>query len=357
MATTEMLATGRVTTGPPVTEGTTTTGLSLLLGEFDRDLFFARHWERRSLHLRHGDASRFADLVSHESFFAREIGRCQHLKASTRDGDGWNVEVPIRPEQAEKLFRAGMTICASVLDEKGPAGRLIDAYRADVATAAPPHVNCYYSPDGRGYGLHFDTHPVWIVQVAGRKHWTVSQEPAVVNPPFNVIFPPGRDRVALPWITLDRPDVEDAERFMHVVLEPGDVLYIPAGGWHAARAEGPSLALTLALGRMGTLDLLEFLVSQTVHRHLREVTSRLSPLPRAAGDGQHRRDLRVRLDGDLARVKALVQRIDADDLLEVYASLADNPEAVLASRQFVAAREQVTMMKSIYARAPQRGDG
>jgi hypothetical protein len=82
----------------PVTEGTSD-GLSLLLGEFDRDLFFARHWERRSLHLRHGDASRFADLVSHESFFAREIGRCQHLKASTRDGTAGTWRCPSGPSR------------------------------------------------------------------------------------------------------------------------------------------------------------------------------------------------------------------------------------------------------------------
>src|SRR4029078_2728904 len=126
-----------------------------------------------------------------------------------------------------------------------------------------------------------DTHPVWILQVAGSKHWTVSHEPAVSSPPFNVIFPPGRDRVVLPWITLDRPDVTDRERFMEVRLDPGDVLYIPAGGWHAARAEGSSLALTLHVGLIGTFDLFEFLLAQAAQRQLRDPGSRLPALPRS----------------------------------------------------------------------------
>jgi ribosomal protein L16 Arg81 hydroxylase len=308
--------------------------LELLLGDFDPETFFSRHWERRSL--------------TPERLFETEVQRCRHLKASTRDRDGWNVETRIQPEQAAKLYRAGMTICASMLEERGPIGELVAAYRRAITTAAPPHVNCYYSPDQRGYGLHFDTHPVWILQVSGSKHWTVSHEPAVRNPPFNLIFPPGRDQVRLPWITMDRPDVNDPDRFMHVRLDPGDVLYIPAGGWHAARAEGSSLALTLALGRIGTLDLFDFLLIQTAHQRLREVTGRLPPFPVSGGGGAHREEVLLRVEADLARLKAVVERIKAEDLMKVYEFHAEHPETLLATREFVTAKSQVQWMKALY---------
>jgi ribosomal protein L16 Arg81 hydroxylase len=42
-----------------------------------------------------------------------------------------------------------------------------------------------------------------------------------------------------------------------VVLEPGDVLYLPEGCWHRAAAEGSSLALTLACNRATPLDLVQ----------------------------------------------------------------------------------------------------
>jgi ribosomal protein L16 Arg81 hydroxylase len=338
-----VLATPKTSAGSPV-------GFSLFLGDFDPDLFFSQYWERRSLHIRNGDPLRFSHLISAESLFEHEVKRCHHLKASTRDRDGWNLETRIQPDQAANMYRAGMTICASMLEERGPIGEVIKAYRSAITTAAPPHVNCYYSPDTRGYGLHFDTHPVWILQVSGSKHWTVSHEPGVKEPPFNVVFPPGRDRVKLPWITLDRPDVTDRDRFMEVQLNPGDVLYMPAGAWHAARAEGSSLALTVALGRVGTADLFNAIVGQTIQQRLRETTTRLPPMPTsdAAGGASRRADLMVRIAADLARLKALVQRIEAEDLLRIYEAYAEHPEALLAGRQLVGVKEQVQSMKAAY---------
>ena len=330
-------------------------GFSLFLGDVDPAFFFTQHWERRSLHIRNDDPQRFSHLISARGLFEREAKRCRHLKASTRDRDGWNVEIRIQPEQAEKMYRAGMTICASVLDEDGPIGEVVRAYRSGVTTAAPPHVNCYYSPDTRGYGLHFDTHPVWILQVAGSKHWTVSHEPGVRNPPFNVIFPPGRDRIKLPWIALDRPDVGDRTQFMDVQMNPGDVLYMPAGAWHAARAEGSSLALTVAMGRIGTSDLFDFIITQTVQQRLREVATRLPPVPRAdvSGHASCRADLRARAGADLALLKALVERIDVDDLLRVYEIFDEHPAVAVGDRRVIAVGEQVQWMKAAYA---EKGD-
>lgn len=324
-----------------------TSGFEILLGAFDRTTFFSDHWERRSLHVAHGDPDRFAHLVSHETFFETEIHRCAHLKASTRGADGWNQEVRIQPEQALKLFRAGMTICATILDETGPCSELIDAFRSVLTSAAPPHVNCYYSPDQKGYGLHFDTHPVWILQVAGSKHWTVGREPAVANPPFNVVFPPGRDRVKLPWIALDRPDTEDPEHFMQVRLDPGDVLYLPAGCWHAARADGSSLALTLALGRITTMDLMSVLLSQAAAQQVPLASVRLPPFASAAPDaGASRGELRAQIAEALAGLQDLVSRVTPDGLLKVFEHLAEHPESVLAGRHLSNAKGQVAAMKA-----------
>jgi len=319
-------------------------GLSLLLGDFDRERFFTQHWEKRSIHVCHRDSSRFSHLISHESFFETEIKRCAHLKASTRDTEGWNQEIRIQPDQAIKLFRMGMTICATMLDQNGPPGELIRAVRSEITSAVPPHVNCYYSPDQRGYGLHFDTHPVWILQVAGTKHWTVSFEPGVPNPLFNVVYPPGRDRIKLPWITLDRPNVDDPERFMQVLLEPGDVLYLPAGCWHAARAEGSSLALTLAMDRITTADLFGFFLRQTIPQELPELSTRLSPFPKSnTFDGQARVDLQARIAADLERLKQLVHRLDADAFMKIYEYFAEHPE-LFANRQLADAPRQVQVI-------------
>jgi ribosomal protein L16 Arg81 hydroxylase len=329
-----------------------TSGFGIFLGGFDRDRFFGEHWEKRSLHIRHADPERFAHLMSHETFFDTEIKRCAHLKASTRGPDGWNQEIRIQPEQAYKLFRAGMTICATMLDETGPCQELIDAFREAITSAAPPHVNCYYSPDQRGYGLHFDTHPVWILQVAGSKHWTASYEPAVKNPPFNLVYPPGRDRVKLPWITMDRPDVDDPKRFMHVRLDPGDVLYLPAGCWHAARAEGSSLALTLALGRITTMDLFSVLLGEVAAQRVPASRERVAPFPKAPFAPGSRQEVLQQLGQTLEELRDLVLRFDAESLMKVYDYLAENPDAILSSRLLSNAKGQVEMMKAQASAAP-----
>ena len=41
-----------------------------------------------------------------------------------------------------------------------------------------------------------------------------------------------------------------ADTLEEVELRPGDVLYLPPGAWHEARARGSSLALTLAYERV-----------------------------------------------------------------------------------------------------------
>ena len=301
----------------------TVPGLDLLLGGFDRKRFFTEHWERRSLHLAHGDPQRFSNLISVESFLETDVRRCAELRANTRDAHGWNVDIPIQPAQAAKMFRAGMTICATALDESGPRGEVLQEHRRVISGAPGVQFNCYYSPDQRGFGLHFDTHPVWILQVAGSKHWTVSREPGVRNPLTNVVYPPGLDRIRLPWITLDRPDVGDQERFMQIRLDPGDVLYLPTGCWHAAAAEGSSLALTLAIGRVTTMDLLALVLGSLVARGLPAATARLPafPVPEADG-GDGRAEFTAQLATDLDRLKELIQRCDAATLMKAHQELA-----------------------------------
>jgi ribosomal protein L16 Arg81 hydroxylase len=68
---------------------------------------------------------------------------------------------------------------------------------------------------------------------------------------------------------IKRPDESE---FFEVMLEPGDVLYLPEGVWHRAAAEGESLALTLACSRTSPLDLVrDVIVPRIAHqRVLRE---------------------------------------------------------------------------------------
>jgi hypothetical protein len=95
----------------------------------------------------------------------------------------------------------------------------------------------------RGFDLHWDDHDVFILQVTGRKRWSVY----------------GQTRPS-PLVN----DIEKAQKPEHAplweeTLEDGDLLYIPRGWWHVAQplAE-PTLHLTVGVHNRTGLDFLRW---------------------------------------------------------------------------------------------------
>ncbi|MFI8003461.1 cupin domain-containing protein [Streptomyces sp. NPDC086010] len=102
----------------------------------------------------------------------------------------------------------------------------------------PVQANAYVTPpQSRGFDDHFDVHDVFVVQIAGTKRW-------VVHRPVHT--DPLRDQ---PWTAYRSAVAEaaDGEAHTDTVLEPGDVLYLPRGWLHAARAQG-EISIHLTFG-------------------------------------------------------------------------------------------------------------
>lgn len=84
---------------------------------------------------------------------------------------------------------------------------------------APTSGNAYMSFNGAGsFGKHWDTHDVFVIQLIGRKHWRL----------YAPTFP-----LPLTYQTHDRSGHScPSEPTIEIVLEEGDVMYIPRGWWH-----------------------------------------------------------------------------------------------------------------------------
>lgn len=286
--------------------------LSNVLNPISPEQFFREHWNRKALHIS-GEADKFAGLFDREAFH-RVAHNCGDLKVGYTDERGWPAHFQIRPDQIDEMLAGRKTVCASVIQNAEPAlTRFLDEFRKSFRVAGTFTFNSYLSPDGSGFGLHLDHHPVFILQLEGAKRWRYSAEPGLRQVITNVSFPAGRDVLKLPWVTVSRPPEES---LCEVVLRPGDVLYLPKGCWHCAQAIGHSLALTLAMESISLLDLIQAAMGPKLNTV--EFRNALDAYPVAeSADGLSDQLKNVMHEG-LSELRELVQNITVEDLAAVW---------------------------------------
>ncbi|MGY1623283.1 cupin domain-containing protein [Geodermatophilus sp. SYSU D00965] len=127
-----------------------------------------------------------------------------------------------------RLFADGSTVVLQGLHRLWPPLiEFADQLAADLGH--PTQVNAYVTPpSSRGFSPHYDVHDVFVLQVAGEKHWRI-HEPVLPDP---LRTQPWNDRAAAVAAAAERDPVIDA------VLRPGDALYLPRGYLHSAVALG-----------------------------------------------------------------------------------------------------------------------
>jgi lysine-specific demethylase/histidyl-hydroxylase NO66 len=143
-------------------------------------------------------------------------------------GAGAEVADQVSSDAVLRLFAEGSTVVLQGLHRLWPP--LIDfAGRLAADLGHPTQVNAYVTPpSSRGFSPHYDVHDVFVLQVAGEKHWTI-HEPVLADP---LRTHPWSDRAADVAAAAERPPVIDT------VLRPGDALYLPRGYIHSAVALG-----------------------------------------------------------------------------------------------------------------------
>ncbi|MFK4107778.1 cupin domain-containing protein [Streptomyces sp. NPDC002176] len=137
-----------------------------------------------------------------------------------------------------RLFADGATLVLQALQRTwGPVGELCAGLSAELGH--PVQANAYITPpQSQGFDDHYDVHDVFVVQIQGSKRWLV-REPVHPDPLRDQPWTDRRDAVA---------EAAEGPAYIDTVLEPGDVLYLPRGWLHAARAKGEvSIHLTLGV--------------------------------------------------------------------------------------------------------------
>ena len=227
-----------------------------LLTPVSAEAFLNHYWEKDSLLLtgrptRGGGCVTLRDVES----LAYSLQRCERdWLRLIKDGKELPESVYSTRESMvdlAKVWRAydsGYTIQLSKLHKRSASvatlcrGIELALMRAGVLLTTRTGAHLYLTPAGsQGFERHYDYHDVFVLQIEGRKHWRVHE--------WSATYPlERRSRDAVPEIV---PPVKH-----DVVLEPGDLLYIPRGAYHDARAADEySLHITFSVFPATWIDL------------------------------------------------------------------------------------------------------
>jgi len=173
----------------------------------------------------------------------------------------------IEPEQMESMFASGKNLSANNIVDQN-VGTFASALKARLNHPGEIIVSATLSPEGNGWPPHIDMSSVLFIQCEGSKRFAISQEPVTQWPRRSAIFSSngtvegynaGEEEIE-PWEEIQRVDMGS---LIEVVLEPGDVLFLPPGTVHATEALSES---TLTIGLLFIHDNFLNLICRTLER-------------------------------------------------------------------------------------------
>ena len=226
-----------------------------ILAPLTCERFVEEYWESQPLHIERSDSAYFTDLLSEENIVQlMQDGTAQFPDVQVINArkaipiDDYTLDrKAICPEKLMQCYSQGATIVVSEAHKKFlPLQQMCARFSRDFQMLC--QANAYLSPAGnQGFHSHYDTHDVFVLQLAGRK--TFRFYSAGIQLPFT-------DDTYTPDNNTDSQIVDE------VVISAGDTLYIPRGIVHDAIADKgePSLHITLGAFPFVLRDLVQEMV-------------------------------------------------------------------------------------------------
>lgn len=163
--------------------------LEALLRPIGIDQFFERYWEHNYLHLQGRSATHYQQLMStqdleqiishpdarYPAIQLAKGGQYFPREAYTRDlkfGSEVFMGVP-DPQRISIEYRNGASIVLPALHRTwSPLRNLCSALEMQLDHV--PHGNAYITPgNAAGFTPHYDVHEVFVLQIAGKKRWSL----------------------------------------------------------------------------------------------------------------------------------------------------------------------------------------
>lgn len=190
--------------------------------------FLREYWQRKPLLLRQGMPG-FRPLLSRAELFALAGDQDTESRMVRRAGDAWSLaHGPFTRRAFPALKQPAWTLLVqgvNLLDDGVNA--LLDRFRF-IPDARLDDVMISWASDGGGVGPHVDDYDVFLIQAEGRRRWRLGPVPD-------------------PRMRADQPLklLESFEPDMDIVVEPGDVLYLPPAWGHDGIADGACMTYSV----------------------------------------------------------------------------------------------------------------
>ncbi len=159
-------------------------------------------------------------------------------------------------DQVKEWLKKGASMVLNDIETLTPGmKRIADMLGKDPGGLVQGNLYCSWEAH-QAFAVHFDTHDVFALQIAGEKDWLIYQrhfKDPINHPEF---------------ATFDQEfhDTHKGEVSMKFTMTPGDMVYIPRGFYHEALASSPgTVHLSYSLVPMIGLDLISAVFERAVH--------------------------------------------------------------------------------------------
>lgn len=204
------------------------------LGDHSPEAFLADYWQKKPLVIR-GALPGFTSPLAPGELAGLALEEHVESRLILKEGGAYPWELrhgPFSEEEFRSLPEESWTLLVQAVDQLVPSvGRLLEHFRF-LPRWRLDDVMVSYAPPGGGVGAHLDHYDVFLVQGKGRRRWRFSHASV-------------EDETIVP--DLDVRILQDFEPDEEVVLEAGDLLYLPPRVAHHGISESDD-CMTYSVG-------------------------------------------------------------------------------------------------------------
>ncbi len=257
-----------------------------LLGGLSPQVFLRRHWQKRPLLVR-GALPGFSGMITKSALC--ELAARDDVESRMVERKRGKYHVAHGPLARSRMPRASIgnwTLLVNGVNHHNTQAEQLLRRFAFIPQARLDDVMVSYAARGGGVGPHFDSYDVFLIQGPGRRRWRLAR-----RRPFALVA-----NAPLKLIAGFHAEEE-------VVLEPGDLLYLPPGWGHDGIALDPCFTYSVGFRAPRGGELAAAFLDHLHERGLPDAVYRDPGLAPAIRPAQVGPELAAFADAQLARIR------------------------------------------------------